>query len=112
MKNRTIIFFGIILFFIILVTFTHTLSNCWLLISTQSNYIPNQSRIWSFQPTQIDEGSGGYWRYGKDNKNYYYFSEDEERVYYFISQKNNCLSFNEYDFKTWCESKKIFKINN
>ncbi|MBN6712212.1 hypothetical protein JFL47_13845 [Haemophilus haemoglobinophilus] len=70
-------------------------------------YVPNKSNIWDFNITQIDEGSGGYWRYGKDDKFYYFFSLWEEDVYFYISKDNSCANFNEKDINTWCNAVKV-----
>lgn len=85
--------------------FTHLMSNCWLLLTDSHNTIPKQSNIFTFQPIQIDEGSGGYWRYAEDHHHYYYFSPDES-AYYYISKQNQCAEFSSVHFATWCHPKK------
>lgn len=109
MKNKTIALIVSIFLFLLVSTFTYSISNLWMLITDNSNYIPKESNIFQFTPIQIDEGSGGYWRYGKDSLNYYYFSETEDNIYYQIAIKNNCVNFNPTNFQTWCNPKKIEK---
>lgn len=104
MKNKYKYLFYIILFFLLLNT--NLVTNMWMLLTDSSNYIPEESNIVFFTPTQIDDGSGGYWLYGKDLKNYYHFSTVESDTYYFISNKNNCPQFSETHFETWCEKNK------
>lgn len=82
-----------------------------MVLTDSTNYIPTESNIIFFTPTQIDDGSGGYWRYGKDLKNYYYFSTIEGDVYYLISKSNSCPKFSEINFQTWCETNKKMKNN-
>ena len=86
MKNRLqfkkiAILFVILLSLLIIITNTRIFNNLWMLLTDASNYIPDPSSVFTFQPTRIDNGSGGYWRYGEDNNNYYYFSVKEENVY-------------------------------
>ncbi|MDY6484698.1 hypothetical protein [Acinetobacter faecalis] len=49
-------------------------------MTDSSNYIPEYSNIFTLKITQVDEGSGGYWRYAQDHKNYYYFSEKDVNI--------------------------------
>lgn len=104
MKNSYKYLFYIILFFLLLNT--NLVTNMWMLLTDSSNYIPEESNIVFFTPTQIDSGSGGYWLYGKDLNNYYHFSLVESNVYYLIGKKNKCPQFSEANFETWCEKNK------
>ncbi len=83
---------------------TRFFTNSWGLITNSSNYIPKDSNVFIFIPTKIDSGSGEYWRYGKDYKNYYYFSEKEENIYYMIAKKSDCQDLNSLDYLTWCKA--------
>ncbi|SET20193.1 hypothetical protein [Thorsellia anophelis] len=74
-----------------------------LLLIIDGNFIPERSNILFFEPTVIDEGSGGYWIYGEDNANYYYFLNDAENTYMFIKKNNNCINFDKQNFNTWCK---------
>lgn len=93
--------------FLVLLIFTNFFSNSWMLITDQSNYLPIESNIFIFKPTCIDEGSGGYWRYAQDAKNYYYFSDKEAKTYFQVTLRNNCEKFDKLDVRTWCDIKKI-----
>lgn len=101
MKSKFKYFISIIFFVAILSA--NLITNMWMLLTDDSNYIPAESNIIFFTLTQIDNGSGGYWRYGKDLKNYYHFSLIQSNFYYLISKKNNCPQFSELSFETWCE---------
>ena len=107
MKSKTIVLIIGTSTFLLMNTFTYSLSNIWMLTTDHNNYIPKESNIFQFTPIQIDEGSGGYWRYAKDAKNFYYFSETEESTYYKIIIKNDCVNFNPTNFKTWCKTEKV-----
>ena len=89
--------------------FTYTFSNLWLLTTDQTNYIPKESNILFFHPTKVDDGSGGYWRYGEDLKNYYYFSEIEENAYYVLNKKIECSNIDKVEYLTWCKPFKTSK---
>ncbi|MBV7433815.1 hypothetical protein KRX19_02155 [Cardiobacteriaceae bacterium TAE3-ERU3] len=78
-------------------------SNMWLLLTDSTNYIPGNSSIFTFEPTQIDSGSGGYWRYGEDHRNYYYFSEQAADTYLYTPKDKACAGLNRFDYLTWCE---------
>ena len=46
---------------------TPTLSNLWLLATGDGYSIPTGSSLFSFQPTLMNQGSGDWWIYGRDN---------------------------------------------
>ena len=102
-----IIKFSLIISVLVLSVFTHFFSNCWLLLTDSQNDLPKQSNLFTFQPTQIDSGSGAYWRYAEDHKNYYYFSEQQAQTYYVMPKQKTCKSFNSVDFSTWCQPQNI-----
>ena len=105
-SNKKYLIIPVLVFLMISIS-TNFFSNIWMLITDNSNYIPSESNILSFTPIQIDEGSGGYWRYGEDRKKYYYFSLDERHVYFSIKKENHCPNFSKTDFVTWCEKNKF-----
>lgn len=90
---------------------SYIFSNIWLITLDPSNFIPAESNIFFFHPTQIDDGSGGYWRYAEDLKYFYYFSEVQDHTYYLHEKKNHCPDFNQTDIKTWCQSIKRIRID-
>ena len=77
-------------------------SNVWLLLTDSANFIPDNSNIFTFEPTQIDSGSGGYWRYGEDHRNYYYFSEQVRDTYFYTPKEKPCAGLDCFDYLTWC----------
>ncbi|KYQ84065.1 hypothetical protein AWW72_10855 [Acinetobacter sp. NRRL B-65365] len=109
MKSSKIFFYLILAVILGIGLFTYTFSNLWLLATDQTNYIPKESNIFFFHPTKIDEGSGGYWRYGEDLKNYYYFSEIEENTYFILDKKSQCRNLDKTDYLTWCRPLKATK---
>ncbi|EPF83592.1 hypothetical protein GCM10025882_26570 [Acinetobacter gyllenbergii] len=87
--------------------FSNAFSNVWRLATDQTNDIPEESNIFSFHPTKINEGSSSYWLYGEDSKYYYYFSETEENTYYIFDKSILCPNIEKIDFRTWCETIRI-----
>jgi hypothetical protein len=79
------------------------LSNLWYLaIDTQDVYaIPNGSSLFTFRPTEMNSGSGDWWIYGQDERNYYYFENDIK-----VSKQATkvCQAFVANDYTTWCLS--------
>lgn len=106
MKRKCFFVFFII---VILVFIFANPIGIFLMMIEGSGYVPNKSNIWDFSITQIDEGSGGYWRYGEDRNYYYHFSLYEENVYFYINKESNCPNSNKLDFKTWCNPIKVYQ---
>jgi len=52
----------------LLVTFTSVLGNLFSILTENEYTIPKESSILTFEATKMNEGSGGWWLYGEDNK--------------------------------------------
>jgi len=110
MKNKKKIILIIIaaFFFLFLVLYLPIMGNYWgnslLLIMDPVYIIPKESSKFNFNPTVMNPGSGDWWIYGEDNKNYYYFNGDKKTPYIFIAKKKSkqCNGFNAHDNNTWC----------
>ena len=100
--SKTVLIIAVILLLLLSVS-SPVLSNAWLLLTDSANYIPANSNIFTFEPTQIDSGSGSYWRYGEDHSNYYYFSEQARDTYFYTPKDKPCVGFDRLDYLTWCE---------
>ena len=91
-----------------LVVLLATLSNClsnFLMILKDPNYIiPKESNIFQFEVNQMNEGSGDWWIYGQDNKNYYFFYGLELLPYITFSKNDAraCSDFDKLNINTWC----------
>lgn len=107
--KRRFIFFSIVfiaLGFIYSASPLSILRNCYSLAANRGYFIPTESNIWIFKSIKDNEGSGEYWLFGEDLKNYYKYSENQEfGHYHWISKENTskCMSFNSLDPKTWCK---------
>jgi|GEM_PF-1028677 len=79
-------------------------SNLWGVLTGNGFTIPEESSVFTFRVTQMNEGSGEYWLYGMD-KNYYYsqMRSDEKKTYIKISKEKakEIESFDKTNFKTW-----------
>lgn len=93
----------IIIFSLLLVTFTFVLGNLFSILTEKEYIIPKESSIFTFEATKMNEGSGGWWLYGEDNKKYYAFSVDSINKIISIdkSQSQKIKTFDKLDYKTW-----------
>ncbi|MEG0184599.1 MAG: hypothetical protein RR704_14220 [Stenotrophomonas sp.] len=81
---------------------TPLVSNLAMLLMDRSNFIPEQSSIFLFEPYVINDGSSNYWLYGMDRTYYYHFTYQAEVPYLYIARKNTCPGFDRTDVRTWC----------
>lgn len=107
---KFLIIFSIVIVVLGVTINTRVFLNSWSLLNDPANYIPSNSSIFTFEPTKIDSGSGGYWRYGEDYKNYYYFSVDEKKTYFYTPKDMDCLGFDKFNYLTWCKYKKVSNV--
>lgn len=73
-----------------------------MLMMDRSNFIPEPSSIFFFEPYVISDGSSNAWLYGKDQTYYYHFTYRADARYVYIAQKNTCGGFDRADVRTWC----------
>jgi hypothetical protein len=82
------------------------LGNAWLLLIGRGYFIPVDSSIFTFEPIEMNNGSGEWWIYGQDYRYYYYAGDGVgKHRYRFVhgSQANECRGFVVTDFSTWCD---------
>lgn len=82
-----------------------TASNLWLMLNDLGVYVvPRQSSIFTFEPTAMNEGSGGGWIYGEDFSTYYWYGERDDGQAIAISKRDarRCPNFHPRDSSTWC----------
>lgn len=82
------------------------LGNAWLLLIGRGYFIPVDSSIFTFEPIEMNNGSGEWWIYGQDYRYYYYAGDGVgKHRYRFIhgSKANECRGFVVTDFSTWCD---------
>jgi hypothetical protein len=79
--------------------FTELLHNTARLIASRGYFIPQESSIFTFAPVLENDGSGEWWLYGEDHKNYYC---SIVAPYIFIEKNNQCPAFDKLNYKTWC----------
>lgn len=105
-KMKKIIFAsGLFLVFIITLTLIkpNFIVNSWFIFTDSDYVIPKESKIFSFNPTVMNSGSGDWWIYGEDS-NYYYYFTGNDIAYIKRSKKSakKCDGFNPHDYHTWC----------
>ena len=89
---------------VLLMAFSNALLNCWMLLIEPNYIIPNESNIFQFDVNQMNEGSGDWWIYGQDNKNYYYYIGHDSLPYITFSNgaAQICRGFDKLNVNTWC----------
>ena len=89
---------------VLLATLSNCLSNFWMILKDPNYIIPKESNIFRFEVNQMNEGSGDWWIYGQDNKNYYFFYGLESLPYITFSKNDAraCSDFDKLNINTWC----------
>jgi hypothetical protein len=99
--NKVFKFFKyiVILFFILYLLFV-----LWMPITGRGYDIPKESSVFTFSPLCMNAGSGEWWVYGEDNKNYYVITDNMSPPYlvYPKIKASACHGFNKTRVKTWC----------
>lgn len=80
-------------------------ANLWSLATGQGFFIPEESSVFSFRVTKMNEGSGEWWLNGRDDEQLFALHPSEP-VYFSaaFAAQTGCPSFKENDFTTWCSS--------
>lgn len=94
----------LIIFFVILFAHLPVGTNIWHIFTGNGFIIPNESSIFTFRITIMNEGSGEWWLYGQDVEFYYHFIGKTEVPYIKISKEESkkCKGFLANNYKTWC----------
>lgn len=82
--------------------FTNIFSNSFHIIMEKEFFIPEESNIFQFKPTKMNDGSGDWWLYGEDSKYYYALNQNSQIPKYFkFSKENKTEGFDKFNYKTW-----------
>lgn len=78
--------------------------NCWLVATGRGFEIPDESSLFTFRVTKMNEGSGEWWLYGEDRSFFYAAPESGEVRYHAFPRARieDCPGFERFDFSTWC----------
>lgn len=77
-------------------------SNLWLLSTGKGYFIPKESSIFTFRPTQFTDGSGEWWIYGMDDQRFYAYGFDGHGdAYAEIGKDHTPSGFNHQKFESW-----------
>ncbi|MEM7600728.1 MAG: hypothetical protein AAF357_04865 [Verrucomicrobiota bacterium] len=82
-----------------------TPTNCWMLVTGNGFFIPDESSVFAFRITQMNPGSGEWWLHGEDKRFYFTYGQTEGAIYHaFPKEKlSECSNLDPLDFETWCE---------
>jgi hypothetical protein len=75
-------------------------------IDDRGYIIPKESSWFTFRILKMNEGSGEWWIYGEDERNYYFQGDHEYKIGYVVFPKtkvNQCRDFNKLEYATWCK---------
>jgi hypothetical protein len=105
-RFRSLAMMGIVLVVIALGlgSFSMFFSNVWLLLTGEEFEIPVESSIFTFHASILNDGSGDWWLYGEDERNYYWYTGQPSRAYVAYSKIRamNCRGFDPHNEATWC----------
>ena len=82
--------------------------NLWSMLTDRGSYrLPPRSSIFTFAPTVMNEGSGGWWIYGEDLSRYYWFADGAPSGPLSMRKRAaaSCAGFVPTDHTTWCEKR-------
>lgn len=84
--------------------FTEAGVNGWCLLTARGWVLPREASVFTFRVTKWNEGSGEWWLYGEDARNFYQFVGDGAVSYVrFPKDKvGRCEGFVATDGETWC----------
>ena len=91
---------GITGLFLLIGFSTQLFSNFWGLLIGNGYLIPNQSSVFTFQVTEMNQGSGDYWLYGEDRKNYY-TNHIEPNAFISKEKAKSTPNFDKTNYVTW-----------
>lgn len=78
--------------------------NVWFLVIDTNYFIPKESNIFQFQAILMNKGSGDWWLYGEDRKNYYGLNIKNTNPKYFMIVKDKIIkspNFDKTNYNTW-----------
>lgn len=79
-------------------------ANLWLLTIEPGYVIPEESSVFTFRPTAMNDGSGDWWIYGEDGGHYYFIGDEAGYKATSRTAAVNCEGFSASDYGTWCRT--------
>lgn len=106
-RPRVLLLIGTLILLVVCVVllYTPTLGNLWLVFTDTSDYrIPAESSIFTFRVIEMNDGTGGWWLYAEDQQYFYAYSETAQFQYHAFpkSKLAECVGFRLRDSRTWC----------
>jgi hypothetical protein len=106
MKRIIAVIVSLVLISMVFFCAVPVIGNLWSLSTGQGFFIPQESSVFSFKVLQMNTGSGEWWIYAEDRKNYYFAGDLDKPVKYALFPKANvadCVNFNPTNYSTWCQ---------
>lgn len=102
MNNKLKIFSSLFLVAILLLVFyfDNLMGNLYSVLIEKEYHIPDESSVFSFEATKMNEGSGDYWLYGED-ENYFYAITENGYTKISRTQSEKIPHFDKLNNKTW-----------
>jgi hypothetical protein len=90
----------------VVVVGTPVTGNLWGLVTGAGYAIPSESSIFTFRATVMNDGSGEWWMYGEDRRNFYGVPEKGAPPAGYLvfprGRVGECPGFSARDVTTWC----------
>ncbi len=79
-------------------------ANSWHLVTSSSYIVPEESSVFTFHVTKMNEGSGEWWLYGEDSRYFYHFTGAPGESYLKAEKSRiaHCSGFRPDKIETWC----------
>ena len=86
-----------------MVFFTPAGTNLWFLTTEEGYFVPADSSLFVFRPTQLNPGEGDWWIYGEDGRAFYYNTGRGRGRYRLItrSEASGIDGFDPQDVSSW-----------
>ena len=113
MKKVIIILSAVIISLITLAGFSRFFVNLYGIVDDKGYFIPQESNMFIFKVTKMNEGSGEWWLYGEDNRYYYGLNVEPDYVpeYFKLKKGNEPENFDKWDYHTWGSNRQNANTN-
>jgi hypothetical protein len=101
-RKYTAVFAVFACLFLFLLAATEFFQNGWGIITDKNYFIPDESNIFVFKVSKMNDGSGDWWLYGEDAKYYYALNQESGSPKYFrFSKGREPENFDKFNYAAW-----------